>query len=261
VTAGGEWASPLGGRLEGYPDEIVRGPGETVRFMLGGPESEAQVRLVRLRHGDANPLGPGWKEEEVDWGQPSRVRVAHQPLALGSYVEIPHAGPLVPAGPFTLALWFYPTARSGGWQTLAAKSLPDELSFALFYCGFDSLTAAISRDGVSAGWLTAHDQVQLGVWQLVALTHEPATGEVCLYQWLRGSERPPTRSSRVLEPGPLLATRAARRCCSARRPRATEAESRASTASSARRRFSGPRSTATASWRSRAAPTPRQSHP
>ena len=52
-------------RITGYSDKYSIVPGETVKFYVNSEESEDyEVQLVRLIHGDTNPDGPGYKEEE-----------------------------------------------------------------------------------------------------------------------------------------------------------------------------------------------------
>ncbi len=182
----GQRRSPIPGLgLEGYADEVSVPAGGEVRFMVGGPPGPADVKLVRLIHGDPNPSGPGYQEEAVAWGQPGQIPVAEQTLPFGSCIEIPHAEALNPAGAFTLALWFYPTLASGGWHTLAAKWTPGNLSYALYYAGNRFLTAAISHDGRTAEWATARESAPLRCWHFVAFVYDPRSGDLCLYQCLR----------------------------------------------------------------------------
>ena len=52
-------------RITGYSDKYSIVPGETVKFYVNSEENEDyEVQLVRLIHGDTNPDGPGYKEEE-----------------------------------------------------------------------------------------------------------------------------------------------------------------------------------------------------
>ena len=175
--------SPIPGLgLEGYADEMSVPAGKRLQLMLSGPPCEAQWRVVRLIHGDPNPSGPGYKEEPVDWGQPATVAIREQCTDLGSYVEVPHSDSLNPMAAFTLAMWFYPTLQPSGWHTLAAKWMPGQLSYALFYAGDRFLTAAISPDGQTAEWVTARETAHLHGWHFVAFSYDPHTGEARLYQ-------------------------------------------------------------------------------
>jgi len=205
--------SPVPGLgLEGYIDEITIPAGGKVQCMVSGPPGQAQIRVVRLIHGDPNPMGPGYKESPVQWGQPDKIQVEEQFTDFGSYIEIPHSDVLNPKGPFTLALWVYPTLIGGGWHTLAAKWASGNLSYALYCAGNRFLTAAISRDGITAKWATAREFLQLKCWQFVAFTFDPDSGELSLYQWLKdvpgaidtkSSDDPLVFAPKRLKPGPV----------------------------------------------------------
>ncbi len=179
------YPSPVSGLgLEGYADEMTVSAGGKIRFMVSGPPGTADVKMVRLIHGDPNPSGPGYRESAVAWGQPERLEVAEQSTDFGSYIEIPHADLLNPAGAFTLSLWFYPTLLGGGWHTLAAKWAPGDLSYALYFAGDRFLTAAVSCDGATAAWATAREFAHIKCWQFIAFTYNPDSGDLYLYQCL-----------------------------------------------------------------------------
>jgi N,N-dimethylformamidase len=200
----GEPISPVPGLgLEGYADELVVSGGDTIRLMLSGPDVEAEVDVVRLRHGDPNPEGPGLREEASSWDVAPRVAVARQMLDLGSYVEVPDSPVLSPSGSFTLGLWFFPTLISPGWQTLAAKWAPGDLSYALYLGGNNFLTAAISRDGVTADWCPAYDFVARERWQYVALTFDAESGECCVWQWFQDASEAPLPCRKTLFRSPV----------------------------------------------------------
>ena len=103
------YLSPVPGLgLEGYADEMTVSGGGKIRFMVGGPKGTADVKMVRLIHGDPNADGPGYREEEVFWGQPETVEVRKQDIDFGSYVEVPHSDVLNPKGGFTWPSGFIP---------------------------------------------------------------------------------------------------------------------------------------------------------
>lgn len=199
--------------LEGYADEITVQPGENLAFRIGGPRCKADLRICRLVHGDPNPVGPGYKEERKDWGTPAEIAVDLQDTDFGSYVEIPNAESLNPSGDFTLALWFMPTLRGGGWRTLAAKWSRDNLCYGLFFGGEQFITAAVSHDGKTARWATAREFAHIGGWQFVAFTYAVETGEICLFQRLgdttgavetRSSHDPLVSAGKSVPPGPVF---------------------------------------------------------
>jgi N,N-dimethylformamidase len=170
--------------LEGYPDKVSARGGESISLMLGGPPTSANLKVVRLIQGDPNPAGPGYKEEECDWGHPTSVEISEQFVDYGSCVEVPPADVLNPTGSFTIAFWYYPTYLRQGWNTLVSKWLPDALSFGIFGAE-KTLCAALSQDGRTVEWITGMEVISLGCWQFVALTYEPESGETCFYQHFR----------------------------------------------------------------------------
>ena len=57
--------------IRGYTDRPSVAPGETIKVFVsadrsGEAGSTYDAKLVRLIHGDTNPKGPGYKEEEIE---------------------------------------------------------------------------------------------------------------------------------------------------------------------------------------------------
>ena len=53
-------------RITGYSDKYTAFPGEEIKFYVNAEKNENyEVQIVRLIHGDTNPEGPGYKDEEV----------------------------------------------------------------------------------------------------------------------------------------------------------------------------------------------------
>ena len=54
-------------RITGYSDCYSIRPGDGITFYVNSENGEDyEAKLVRLIHGDTNPDGPGYKEEEID---------------------------------------------------------------------------------------------------------------------------------------------------------------------------------------------------
>jgi N,N-dimethylformamidase len=184
------WSPLPGPRLYGYTDEVSCRPGSTLSVMAGLGNVEppaaatARIDVVRLRHGDANPAGPGYLASDLDWGQPAAVELEPRASGRGSYLVVDDHPDLRPSGPFTLALWYLPTLRDGRWEALAAKWTAGNLAYAIFLTGQGCLTTAISCDGRTAGWATGRQEVVEGRWQFVALAFDPASGRAEVHQAL-----------------------------------------------------------------------------
>ena len=53
-------------RITGYSDKYSVCPGDTIKFYVNSEKNESyDSHIVRLIHGDTNPEGPGYKEEEI----------------------------------------------------------------------------------------------------------------------------------------------------------------------------------------------------
>src|SRR6476661_1282313 len=63
--------------------------------------------LVRLIHGDANPLGPGFKEAIVQSVPPQLVAGRVQETEVGSHAAVPNA--LAVGRGFGVRAWIFPT--------------------------------------------------------------------------------------------------------------------------------------------------------
>ena len=62
--------------IVGYADHLRVQPGETIRFMVSSEVPRYRADIVRLIHGDANPTGPGIKEDGRRHARQRRVRRA-----------------------------------------------------------------------------------------------------------------------------------------------------------------------------------------
>ena len=94
-------------KVVGYAAELRVRPGESIGFHVSSAENTYTSRIVRLLHGDDNPVGPGFKAPAVTeaTSRPGTV----QEIRPGSSVRVPNpAGLELPAG-FTLEVWVLPT--------------------------------------------------------------------------------------------------------------------------------------------------------
>jgi N,N-dimethylformamidase len=115
--------------ITGYLDRLSARPGERLAVKVsaqGGGEYETDV--VRIRHADPNPAGPGLKYE-AQQGLGGRFPARHQESRPGSYARIPahpcQGGPQLVASVFVQP-WLLRSTPStlmagGGWRLEAAK--------------------------------------------------------------------------------------------------------------------------------------------
>ena len=78
-------------RITGYSDRYSIRPGDDITFYVNSENGEDyEAKLVRLIHGDTNPDGPGYKEEEIDAPFDGNHTGRNQKIHGGSYVIVPH---------------------------------------------------------------------------------------------------------------------------------------------------------------------------
>ena len=77
-------------RITGYSDKYSVCPGDDVKFYVNSEENEVyDAQIVRLIHGDTNPEGPGYKEEEIGGTCNKAYPGRNQRIHAGSYVIVP----------------------------------------------------------------------------------------------------------------------------------------------------------------------------
>jgi len=170
--------------ITGYCDRLSVKPGDTLRFMLSAEGTTgAEAQLVRLIHGDENPIGPGFLEEEIAASCNGPVTLAQQYSQMGSFIEIPDPeGRALPEGSFTLHALICPTLPGKGRQAILTQSLSLEATgFALLINEQGYLTLWLG-DGERTAEVTADKRLMARNWYLVAASVNPQSGKVALYQ-------------------------------------------------------------------------------
>ena len=189
-------------KIVGYSDRFSVRPGQTIRFMVSSEAPAYRAQLVRLRHTDANPEGPGCKIEALASSISGEYPGQYQAIHSGSYAAVPHHPLLNCPNGFTLRAWIYPTTPQKGLQGLLTK-LSGQSGYGLF----------IAEDGSLALWVgdgTRLEKVSTGValhtaqWHCIAASYDAATGAVCLYQELQSNWPVPRARAEVCKTiGPL----------------------------------------------------------
>ena len=109
--------------LIGYVQPFVAHAGEPVELMVSTTEDAWDYRLVRVRHGDRNPAGPGFKVDEVrpelaGAGLPGGLQDTH----LGSFAQAPPLPDLAASRRVQLRLWAQPTLVGDGRRQVLLSS-------------------------------------------------------------------------------------------------------------------------------------------
>jgi N,N-dimethylformamidase len=168
--------------LVGYSDRLSVAPGETIRFMVSSSRPRYRAQVVRLIHGDTNPDGPGFKEEEVATPVTGEYPGRVQALEQGSHVLVPDRQELRLAGSFTVQAWVFPTAPGVVPQAIVARWLaPAEAGYALVLEADGDLGLWLGGGGRSERARTG-TPLAAGEWHFVAGTFDAEGGRVRLVQ-------------------------------------------------------------------------------
>lgn len=165
--------------LMGYCDPISAAPGQTLRFMAAAAApGEAQAQLVRLIHGDENPRGPGFIEQEVAASVNGRLAVAPQFTQVGNYVEVDDAqARLALSASFTLYAFIQPTAPGKGRQAIIGRWNADTNRG--YELGIDQSGRLCARvgDGVAVE-VAAEGALTPRLWYFAAATFDAVRGRL-----------------------------------------------------------------------------------
>ena len=98
-------------RITGYSDKYQAFPGDEIKFYVNAEQNENyDVQIVRLIHGDTNPEGPGYKDEEIGAECNKTLQGRNQRIHGGSYIIIPQDDRLNTES-FTLQAYIFPTTK------------------------------------------------------------------------------------------------------------------------------------------------------
>ncbi|MFC5996229.1 N,N-dimethylformamidase beta subunit family domain-containing protein [Pseudonocardia hispaniensis] len=108
--------------VTGYADRFSVAPGEPIEFKISCEEpGEFTAEVVRLRNGDTNPAGPGFREEVVPTPASGRYPGRKQEIRTGSAVIIDDAGGLALTATGAVHVFAQPTTPGIEGQTLMSR--------------------------------------------------------------------------------------------------------------------------------------------
>ena len=170
-------------RITGYSDKYSAFPGEEVKFYVNAEKNENyDVQIVRLIHGDTNPEGPGYKEEEIGAQCNKTYQGRNQRIHGGSYVVIPQDDRLNTKS-FTLQAYIFPTTPDKGRQGILTKwNDKTKSGYGLFVDENECLSVMIGDGAGQVMNLSSEKKLMRKVWYLVAASYDAETGKVKLYQ-------------------------------------------------------------------------------
>ncbi len=165
--------------IHGYSDRISAAPGERIRFMVSVEGAERyRADIVRLIHGDANPKGPGFKEEVIETPVNAEYSGRLQPIHAGSHVLIEDPdGLLNVGGALTVHAFIMPTTPARGTQGIVTRCDPERrMGWALVIDERGRLALWLG-DGESHLVQVAAPATLLGnVWYSAGASYDGATG-------------------------------------------------------------------------------------
>lgn len=169
-------------QIRGYCDRPNVKQGEHLSFFVSSPApGEYRTRLVRLIHGDPNPAGPGYKEEEVVGVGVGAYQAMTQHTQLGGHVRVDDPADLL-AGKngLTIHLHLWPTLP-GGRQGVISRWSEDEGAGWALLIENGHLTFVTGADGKRQE-LRSPKPLFPEVWYSVVVTLDPVSGKAQLSQ-------------------------------------------------------------------------------
>ena len=159
----------------GYSSPLSVRPGERVDFMVSTEQAEYRADIVRLIHGDENPIGPGFVEEvlstEASGTYPGKV----QQIPVGSAAIVADHMLLRPSS-VGLAAHVLPTTPSKGRQGILTKwSDVDRIGYGL-YLDDEGRVEFIVRVADAVATVTTHSPLTSHRWYGVAGGFDVETG-------------------------------------------------------------------------------------
>ena len=162
-------------KVVGYSDRWSAEAGETVRFYVSAA-SRYRADLVRLIHGDENPDGPGFKEEEVAHGIAGEHAGTVQAIHPGSYAVVE---PFPALTTFTVQAWVWPTRLEAGLQGIVTRwSGAAEAGFGLFVGAGGALELWLGSPGGDTVRIGSDRALHANEWTFVAATFDGVTATV-----------------------------------------------------------------------------------
>ena len=172
-------------KLFGYCNKISVKPGDDISFHVSADgTASANAQLVHLIHGDHNPAGPGYIEQELAASINGSWTVKKQFTQVGSYLEV--ADPtsrLALNGSFTLFAFIWPTLfGKGRRQAIIGRwSIHGNQGYCLGL-NQEGLLEFWVGDGNEIDYLTAEVPPNPRCWYLVAASFDAQSGRATLFQ-------------------------------------------------------------------------------
>lgn len=107
-------------RLVGYADRWTARPGDIVGLHVSSRTSQVDISVLRMRHGDDNPAGPGFLATDVECAVSGRYACDWHDVPAGSYAIVENVEGLFDAQALSFSVWVCPTASGKRPQSILA---------------------------------------------------------------------------------------------------------------------------------------------
>lgn len=189
-------------KLLGYSNRWSVRPGGAIDFHVSSEVGDFRVDLVRLIHSDANPAGPGFKQEFIDSdvcgiypGRAQRIRTGS--CMLIDDISFPPAG-------WTMTAWLWPTTPGRGLQGLVTRCDPALLAGWELVIADGRLELRLG-EGASAQRLQGRHTLREREWYFICFGYDAQTRQVFLHYQRREfapQEHERTRLSKLCDRPP-----------------------------------------------------------
>ncbi len=166
--------------ITGYVDRWSVRPGERIAFMVsaqGGGRYSA--RIARVICGDPNPKGPGYREIPVAWELEGEHDGEEQPIAKGSWIDVPALDPVAQTGPIAFAATVWPTRPAAGDQAVLNWSR-EGVSLTLGLGARGAYCRVVTPEGTAR--VEAGTALTQRAWHDIACLVDPAAGTIRIAQ-------------------------------------------------------------------------------
>jgi len=170
--------------INGYSDQISVRPGDRIRFMVSVEgATRYRAEIVRLINGDANPAGPGPKEEVIATPANGEYPGRLQPTYSGSHIVVDDPGALLNIGQsITVHAFIMPTTPAKGVQGIITRCDPERrMGWALVIDEQQRLALWL---GDGAGHLVqtaAPERLKAGLWYSAGASYDGTTGRAIVH--------------------------------------------------------------------------------
>ncbi len=171
-------------RMFGYSDPFSARAGKEINFMISAEGTrKVNSKIVRLIHGDENPDGPGFLEEDIQTEVPETLEVKRQYVQLGSFAEVKdHEDNFSKLKSFSMCAFIWPSLPGKQRQTiLGSWSVSEGIGYALGINPEGKLEFWIG-DGKVVDHVTAEIKLVPKVWVLAAVSFDSTKRKAIIYQ-------------------------------------------------------------------------------